>query len=98
MIFRVPPLGSFTPSLSRPPSRKASSNARDRAGILSQLAGFTLEPVNFLDDFNGNQDGIVLEVLQGVWIMEQHISVEDVILHENGKVFDNQMDRAWLQF
>ena len=34
---------------------------RNGAGVLAQFGGFAFEPVNFLDDFDGNQDVVVLQ-------------------------------------
>ena len=58
---RWPPLGSATPSLSRPGAAETVQHARNRARILAQFGGFAFEPVNFLDDLDGEQDVVFLE-------------------------------------
>ena len=60
---------------------KAVEHPGNGAGVLAQFGGLALEAVDFLDDFDGNQDIVVLEVEQGVGVVEEDVGVEDVILH-----------------
>ena len=39
-------------------------HARDCAGILAEFAGFAFEPIDFLNDLDGDQDRVFLEVEQ----------------------------------
>ena len=67
------------------PARAAKTveHPGDGAGILAQFGGLALEAVNFLDDLDGQQDVVVLEVEQGIGVVEQDIGVKNVILlHE----------------
>ena len=49
--------------------------------ILPKLAGFPFEAVNFLNDFDGDQDVVFLKAQNGVGIVEKDVGVEDVIFH-----------------
>ncbi len=60
---------------------EAVEHPRDRARVLAQLGGFALEAVNFLDDLDGNQDIVVLEVEERIGVVEENIGVENVIFH-----------------
>ena len=62
---------------------KAVQHAGDRAGVLAEFGGLALEAVNFLNDLNGQEDVVILELEQGIGVMEQDIGVKNVILlHE----------------
>ncbi len=55
----------------------------DGAGILAEFGGFALEAVDLLDDLDGQEDVVILELEQGIGVMEQNIGVKNVILlHE----------------
>ena len=67
------------------PARAAEAvqHAGDGARVLAQLGGFPLEPVNLLDDLDRQEDIVLLEVEQGIGVMEQDIGVKNVVLfHE----------------
>ena len=74
-------MGSFTPSLKLPFAAQAIEHARNGAGVLAELGGFAFEAVNFLDDFDGNQDVVFLEVEERVGIVEENVGVKNVIFH-----------------
>jgi hypothetical protein len=54
--------------------------AGDGTGVLAAFAGLALELVDLLDDLDGDQDLIVLEVQEGVGVVEEDVGVEDVVL------------------
>ena len=55
--------------------------ARDGARIGATLGGFTFEPVDLLDDFNGNQDIMLLKTEDGIGVVKKNVGVENVIFH-----------------
>ena len=55
---------------------KAVEHARDGAGVLAKFGGFALETVDFLDDFDGKEDVVLLEIEQGVGVVEEDIGIE----------------------
>jgi hypothetical protein len=57
-------------------------HARNRPRVLAALGGFAFEAVDFFDDFDREQDVIVLEAEEGVGVVEENVGVENVILHE----------------
>ena len=52
--------------------------------VLAALAGLALELVDLLDDLDGDEDVVVLEVEQGVGVVEEDVGVEDVVLGRVG--------------
>src|SRR5439155_27182784 len=59
---------------------QAIERAGDIAVILAELGGFAFEAIYFLYDLDGQQDIVLLEGEQGIGIVQQNISVENVIL------------------
>ena len=49
--------------------------------VLAEFRGFAFEAVNFLDDFYGDQDVVILEIEQRIGVVEQDVGVENVVLH-----------------
>ena len=60
---------------------KAVEHPRNRARVAAQLGGFALEPVNLLDDLDGHEDIVFLEIDERVGVVEQDVGVENVIFH-----------------
>ena len=75
---------------------EAVEHPRNRAGVLAQLGGFALEPVNFLDDLNGNEDGVFLETEQRIGIVEENVGIKDVIFHKTQKLKLNRANTSRL--
>ena len=59
---------------------QAVQHAGHGARILPQLGGFAFKAVDFLDDFDGQHDVIIIEIEQRVGVVEQDIGIKDVIL------------------
>ena len=47
-----------------PQVRKCLQHAGDCARVLAEFAGFAFEAIDFLDDFDGDQDRVFLETEQ----------------------------------
>ena len=62
---------------------KAVEHPRHGARVLAEFGGLALEAVNFLNDFDGNQDMIVLKAQQRMRIVQEDIGVNDVVLHNS---------------
>ena len=75
----MPPLGSFHAFAQAAVAAKAVEHPRHAARVLAQFGGLALEAVNFLDDFDGNQDVIVLEAQKRIGIVQEDVGVENVI-------------------
>ena len=45
-----------------PFAAKTIQHARNRARVATQLGGFTFEAVDFFDDFNRHEDGVLFEI------------------------------------
>ena len=78
---QAPTVGQRHPFAQAAIVAEAVEHARDGSGILAELGRFALEPVDFLDDFNGNEDVIVFEAEDGVGVVEEDVGVEYVIFH-----------------
>jgi hypothetical protein len=50
--------------------------------VLPPIARFSLEAVDLLDDFDGNENPILLEAQKGVRIVQEDVRVEDVVLYQ----------------
>ena len=55
--------------------------ARNRARVLPAFGGLPFESVHLLDDFDGNEDVVVLKIQNRVGIMEKNVGVENIIFH-----------------
>ena len=55
---------------------------RDRPCVLAAVAGFPLEAVDLLDDFDGNEDAVILKAEERVRVVEQDVGVEDVVFYQ----------------
>ena len=55
--------------------------ARNGARVRPALGGFAFEPVNFLDDLDGNQDVVLLKIEDRVRVVQKNVGVENVIFH-----------------
>ena len=55
--------------------------ARDGAGVGPTLGGFTLEPVDLLDDFDGKEDIVILKVENRIGVVKKNVGIEDIIFH-----------------
>ena len=55
--------------------------ARNGAGVRAALGGFAFEPVNFLDDLDGNQEVVLLKIEDRVRVVQENVGVENVIFH-----------------
>lgn len=53
----------------------AIEGARDGAGVLAKLVGFAFEPVDFLDDFDRDQDVVVLKTDEGVGVVQEDVGI-----------------------
>ena len=60
---------------------KTVEHPRHRAGVAAQLGGFALEAVNLLDDFDGHEDVVLLKIEERIGVVEQDVSVEDIVFH-----------------
>ena len=60
---------------------KAVEHPRNGARILAEFGGFAFEAVNFLDDFDGQQNGVFFKVQEGIGIVQEDVGVEDVVFH-----------------
>ena len=58
---------------------KTVEHPRHAARVLTQVGGLALEPVNLLDDLDGNQDMIVHEAQKRVGVVQEDVCVENVI-------------------
>ena len=65
---------------------KAVQQSGDRPGVLTEFGGLALKAVDFLNDLNRQEDVVILELEQGVGIMEQDIGIKDVILLHDGVI------------
>ena len=79
--FQLAAVGQFHAFAQAALAAKAVEHPRNRARVLAELGGFALEPVNFLDDFDGNQDVVFREAEQRIGVVEEDVGVEDVIFH-----------------
>ena len=61
--------------------------AVDGTGVGPALGLLVLEAVEFTEDFDGNEDVVVLEAVQAVRVMQEHIGVEDEVLGEGHRFF-----------
>jgi len=75
-----PAVGEANAFAQVPRTAEPVQHAGDGAGILAQLSGLSLKVIDFLNDLYGEEDIVILELEQGIGIMEQDISVEDVVL------------------
>ena len=80
----VPAVGQRNAFAQPARAAKAVQHAGDRPGVLAQFGGLALEAVNFLDDLNGQEDVVILELEQGIGVMEQDIGIKNVILLHDG--------------
>src|SRR6185437_2825467 len=55
--------------------------AGNRAGVGAPLRGFAFEPVNFLDDLDGDQDVVLLKIEDRVGVVKKDVGVQNVIFH-----------------
>ena len=62
---------------------KAVEHPRHGARVLAEFGGLALEAVNFLNDFDGNEDVIVLKAQQRMRIVQEDIGIKDVVLHNS---------------
>ncbi len=59
--FQFAAVGQFHTFAQAAFAAKTVEHPGHRARVLAQFAGLAFEPVNFLDDFNGNEDVVILE-------------------------------------
>ena len=60
---------------------KTVEHPRNLPRVLAKFGGFALETVNFLDDFDGNQNAVFVEAQKRIGIVQQDVGVENVIFH-----------------
>lgn len=56
---------------------------RNGARVLTEFAGLAFEAIDFFDDIDRNKNGVLLEIEDGVGVVEENVGVEDVIFHCN---------------
>jgi hypothetical protein len=49
---------------------EAIEKAGESAGVLAEFGRFAFESIHLLDDLDGNEDMIVFEVEEAVWVVE----------------------------
>ena len=64
---------------------KAVQQAGDRPRVLTKFGGLPLQTVDFLNDLNGQEDVVVLELEQRIGVMEQYVGIKDVVLLHDQK-------------
>ena len=74
--FQLAAVGQFHAFAQAALAAKAVEHPRNRARVLAQFGGLALETVNFLDDFDGDQDVVVREAEQGIGVVEEDVGVE----------------------
>ena len=76
-------IGQRHPLVKLSGAAKTVQHPRDGSGILPELVGFAFEPVDFFDDLDGQENLVILELEEGVGVVEQDVCVEDVVfLHK----------------
>ncbi len=79
--FEFAAVGQFHALAQAAGTAKTVEHPRHGARVLAQVGGLALEAVNFLDDFDGNQDVVVHEAQKRVGIVKEDVGVENVIFH-----------------
>ena len=83
----APPESSGTPLDSEPPAlAELVEEARDRARVAAALGALALELVDLLDHVDRDDDVVVLELEDGVRVVEEDVRVEDVVLLHSGRM------------
>ena len=70
-------LGNF---LQRSILKQTPDGAIDPSGAGAELALLSLETIQFGQDFDGHCDNMLVELEQGLWIVNQNVGVQDVSL------------------
>jgi hypothetical protein len=76
-------IGQRDPFVELSGASKTVQHPGDGTGILSEFVGLAFEPVDFFDDLYRQENRVILELEEGVGVVEQDVGVEDVVfLHK----------------
>jgi hypothetical protein len=82
----VPAIGERNAFAQAARATKAVQQSGDRPSVLAEFGGFALKAVDFFNDLNGQEDVVILELEQGIGVMEQDIGIKNVILLHDGVI------------